>query len=149
MEPQAGPRWRNPRPSSLLSNFCNHPKKPTTNNSHHPQISSPSGHLRHAHEVTIQTRPSLLVHLSLPTMSEFSNIPLVAHQFSLVMHTAVDFGHEQGIGIGIIQRAAIGAVQTSTLPMEEHKHGIEGTRDRKKTDCKISLLLQRAVDEAR
>jgi hypothetical protein len=43
----------------------------------------------------------------------------------LVLHTAVDFGHKQGIGIGIIQRAATGAAPTSTLPIKEWKHGIE------------------------
>jgi hypothetical protein len=58
-------------------------------------------------------------------MSEFSNIPLVAHQLCLILHTAVDFGHKEGIGIGIIQRAATGAPRASSLPMEEHKHGIE------------------------
>lgn len=58
-------------------------------------------------------------------MSELSNIPPVAHQLSLVLHTAVDFGHNEGIGIGIIQNAATSAARASTLPMEEHKHGIE------------------------
>ncbi|CAG5186287.1 uncharacterized protein ALTATR162_LOCUS11543 [Alternaria atra] len=58
-------------------------------------------------------------------MSELSNIPPVTHQDSLVLHTAVDFGHKEGIGVGIIQRAATNAAWTSTLPMEEHKHGIE------------------------
>ncbi|KAG9195169.1 hypothetical protein G6011_00289 [Alternaria panax] len=58
-------------------------------------------------------------------MSELSNIPPVAHQIGLVLHTAVDFAPEQGIGIGIIQRAMTGAARTSTIPTEEHKHGIE------------------------
>lgn len=58
-------------------------------------------------------------------MSELSNIPPVGHQLSLIVHTMVDFGHNESIGIGISQSAAIGAAQASTIPMEEHKHGIE------------------------
>ncbi|KAJ8112353.1 hypothetical protein OPT61_g5255 [Boeremia exigua] len=57
-------------------------------------------------------------------MSELSNSPPVAHQHSLVLHTAVDFSHK-GIGIGIVRSAAIGVARASTLRMEEHKHGVE------------------------
>ncbi|KAH6621815.1 hypothetical protein C7974DRAFT_377481 [Boeremia exigua] len=58
-------------------------------------------------------------------MSELSNVLTVPHQFSLILHTAVDFGHKAGIGIGIIQSAATDTTQSNTLLREEHKHGIE------------------------
>jgi hypothetical protein len=58
---------------------------------------------------------------SISNMSELSNIPPV----SQILQTAVDFGRKSGIGIGIIQRAATNTTRTSTLPIEEHKHGIE------------------------
>lgn len=49
----------------------------------------------------------------------------VPRQVSLILHTAVDFGHKEGIGIGIIQSAATDATRSNTLLREEHKHGIE------------------------
>lgn len=58
-------------------------------------------------------------------MSEPSTILPVAHQLSLVLHTAVDFGHNEGIGIGITQSAVKGATRACTLPREEHQHGVE------------------------
>jgi hypothetical protein len=54
-------------------------------------------------------------------MSELSNIPPA----SLILHIVVDFGRKPGIGNGIIQRAATNATRTSSLPAEEHGHGIE------------------------
>jgi hypothetical protein len=57
-------------------------------------------------------------------MSEPSTTPPPAHHLSLVLHRAVDFGHNEGIGIGIIRSAARGAAGSRTLPAEEHKHGI-------------------------
>ncbi|KAH7391031.1 hypothetical protein DE146DRAFT_767260 [Phaeosphaeria sp. MPI-PUGE-AT-0046c] len=58
-------------------------------------------------------------------MSELSNILTVPHQVSLILHTAVDFGHKEGIAIGIIQSAATDTTRSNTLLREEHKHGIE------------------------
>jgi hypothetical protein len=58
-------------------------------------------------------------------MSELSNVLPVADQISLVLHTAVDFCRKAGVGIGIIQHAAIGAARSGILPVEEQKHGIE------------------------
>jgi hypothetical protein len=58
-------------------------------------------------------------------MSELSNISTAPHQVSLILHTAVDFGHKEGIGIGIIQSAATDAARANTLLREEHKHGNE------------------------
>jgi hypothetical protein len=58
-------------------------------------------------------------------MSEVSNFLPVADQLSLVLHTAVDFSHNAGIGIGIIQSAATGTTQASTLPTQEQEHSIE------------------------
>ncbi|EUC29503.1 hypothetical protein COCCADRAFT_29422 [Bipolaris zeicola 26-R-13] len=39
-------------------------------------------------------------------MPEFSDTPPAAHQISLLLHTAVDFGLNSGVGIGIIQSTA-------------------------------------------
>jgi hypothetical protein len=75
-------------------------------------------------EVPPENRLQVLVY-SLPKMSEPSNILTIPHQVSLILHTAVDFGHKQGIGIGIIQSAATDATRSNTLLREEHKHGIE------------------------
>ncbi|KAF7679010.1 hypothetical protein GT037_002758 [Alternaria burnsii] len=58
-------------------------------------------------------------------MSELSNVLPVADQISLVLHTSVDFCRKAGVGIGIIQHAAIGAARSCILPVEEQKHGIE------------------------
>lgn len=58
-------------------------------------------------------------------MSKFSDTPSVAHQLSLVLHTAVDFGRNEGIDIGIIQSPATGETSASAPSTEEHKHGIE------------------------
>lgn len=72
-------------------------------------------------------------------MSEPSDIPPVPHRVSLLLHTAVAFGREAGIGIGTIQSAAAHATQSNTQLRKEHKHGIErgqvgaknvGTRER-------------------
>ncbi|KAH8632447.1 hypothetical protein IG631_14130 [Alternaria alternata] len=52
-------------------------------------------------------------------MSELSNVLPVADQISLVLHTAVGFCRKAGIGIGIIQHAAIGAARSGILPIEE------------------------------
>ena len=100
-------------------------KKPTTYYQHHLHISYLSGPLRSIYKITIQTRLSLLAHPSLPEMSELSNVLPVFDQISLVLHTAVDFCRRAGIGIGIIQHAALGAARSSILPVEEQKHGIE------------------------
>jgi hypothetical protein len=58
-------------------------------------------------------------------MSEPSTTRPPAHQLSLILHTAVDFGYNEGIGIGIIRSAARGAAGSRTLPAGERKHGIE------------------------
>jgi hypothetical protein len=84
-----------------------------THNPHRPQISSPSDILRPIHKFTIQNRLWPSRRLSLPKMSELSNIPPVAHRLFPVLRTAVGFGHNEGLGLGIIQRAATGAARSS------------------------------------
>ncbi|EMD59142.1 hypothetical protein COCSADRAFT_52519, partial [Bipolaris sorokiniana ND90Pr] len=54
-----------------------------------------------------------------------SNTSPVAHKISLLLHTAVEFGINPGISIGIIQSTAPGVGLSFTLPTEEQAHGIE------------------------
>lgn len=70
----------------------------------------------------LESTISYISHLS---MSEPSKIAPAGHRFSLVLHTAVDFGKTQGIGIGLIQQAATGADGSDIFPKVEQKHGIE------------------------
>ncbi|XP_014561995.1 hypothetical protein COCVIDRAFT_33263 [Bipolaris victoriae FI3] len=65
-------------------------------------------------------------------MPEFSDTPPAAHQISLLLHTAVDFGLNSGVGIGIIQSTAPGVGLPLTLPTEEQAHGIERGQARAK-----------------
>jgi hypothetical protein len=72
-----------------------------------------------------QTHANLPVHLPPPpNMSEPSTTPPLAHHLALVLHTAVAFGYNEGIGIGMLRSAARGPAGSRTLPAEEHKHGI-------------------------
>ena len=48
-----------------------------------------------------------------------------APRLSLVVHTAVDFVHRQGVGIGINQCAPTGAARNNILPIEKRKHSVE------------------------
>ncbi|UPX09462.1 uncharacterized protein EKO05_0000151 [Ascochyta rabiei] len=86
-------------------------------------------------------------------MSELSNILTVPHQVFLILHTAVVFGHKEGIGIGIIQNAATDATQSNTLLREEHKHGIEcgqvGAKNVKTCERANMLALVLAMGLAR
>lgn len=84
-------------------------------------MSTFSSHTKHQSKIYL----NLLVPRLLPKMSELGNTPSTTHQVSLVLHTAVDFGHNQGVGIGIIQSATTGAAQSSTLPTEEQSHSFE------------------------
>jgi hypothetical protein len=58
-------------------------------------------------------------------MSSPRPIPPLAHQLSLVLHTAVDYSPSKCIGIGILRSAARGSAESRTLPAAEQAHGIE------------------------
>jgi hypothetical protein len=58
-------------------------------------------------------------------MSSPRPIPPLAHQLSLVLHTAVDYSPSKCIDIGILRSAARGSAESRTLPAAEQTHGIE------------------------
>ncbi len=58
-------------------------------------------------------------------MSDLRHTTSVAPRVSLVLHTAVDFVHKQGIGIGIIQRAPTGAGRNNNMSMEQRKYSVK------------------------
>ncbi|KAF2011251.1 hypothetical protein BU24DRAFT_353940 [Aaosphaeria arxii CBS 175.79] len=58
-------------------------------------------------------------------MSHLYHTEPVAPQLALVLHTAVDFVHCQGIGIGIVQRASTGAARNNLIPMEKRKYSVK------------------------
>lgn len=77
----------------------------------------------------------------MPKMSELDNILTVPNQVSRVLHTAVDFGHKEGIGIGIIQSAVTDATRSNTLLREKQKHGTERGQIGAKTSKRAKELI--------
>lgn len=58
-------------------------------------------------------------------MSHLRPTTPVAPGLSLILHTAIDFVHLQGIGIGIIQRAPTGAARNNRIPIEKRKYSVK------------------------
>ncbi|EAT87360.1 hypothetical protein SNOG_04969 [Parastagonospora nodorum SN15] len=61
-------------------------------------------------------------------MSDLHHTTPLAPPPSLVLHTAVDFVHKQGIGIGIVQRTPIGAARNNTIPITKRKYSVKGSQ---------------------
>jgi hypothetical protein len=60
-------------------------------------------------------------------MSDMPHTTPVAPELSLVLHTAIDFLHRQGIGIGIVRRAPIGAARNNIIPITKRKYSVKGS----------------------
>lgn len=76
-------------------------------------------------------------------MSHLLHPTSVVHRLSLVLHTAVDFVPMQGIGIGIVQRAPIGAARNYIIPVEKRKHSVKRsqfTAENVKTQERASMF---------
>ncbi|KAH3942595.1 hypothetical protein HBI56_169320 [Parastagonospora nodorum] len=61
-------------------------------------------------------------------MSDLHHTIPLAPPPSLVLHTAVDFVHKQGIGIGVVQRAPIGAARNNIIPITKRKYSVKGSQ---------------------